>query len=517
LFKNFTNGLFPAKDTTQSGDGEKVTHEPLPDFENHTRQEKRYTTCYMCACRCGIEVTVEDNRVRFIRGNPDHPINKGVLCAKGNAGIMKQMSPAKLRNPLMRKPGTERGAGEFVEVSWEEALEVLTERLREIRATDPKKLAFFTGRDQMQALTGLWAQQFGTINWAAHGGFCSVNMAAAGLYSIGQSFWEFGDPDWDRAKYFMLWGVAEDHASNPIKIGIEKLKRRGAKFVAVNPVRTGYQAVADEWVPIRPGTDGMLALSMCHVLLSRDLVDWDYLGRYTNAPFLVIDNPGHADDGLITRNDDGKPLAWDTVQETLVDGMMPGVQAALFGEYPLPDGRRARTVMTLIAEKYLDPQYAPARAAEVCGLSAETIERLALEMAHVAFKETIEIECEWTDWAGRKHDRFIGRPVAMHAMRGISAHSNGFQTCRALHLLQVFLGTIDVPGGHRAKAPFPRHTPPPIKPARDTAPNTPLKAPPLGFPTSPEDLVIDAQGRPLRIDKAYSWEAPLANLSLIHI
>lgn len=216
MFKNFTNGLFPAKDTTQSGDGEKVTHEPLPDFENHTRQEKRYTTCYMCACRCGIEVTVEDNRVRFIRGNPDHPINKGVLCAKGNAGIMKQMSPAKLRNPLMRKPGTERGAGEFVEVSWEEALEVLTERLREIRATDPKKLAFFTGRDQMQALTGLWSQQFGTINWAAHGGFCSVNMAAAGLYSIGQSFWEFGDPDWDRAKYFMLWGVAEDHASNPV-------------------------------------------------------------------------------------------------------------------------------------------------------------------------------------------------------------------------------------------------------------------------------------------------------------
>ena len=73
------------------------------------------------------------------------------------------------------------------------------------------QLAFFTGRDQMQALTGLWAQQFGTPNWAAHGGFCSVNMAAAGLYSIGFSFWEFGAPDWDRAKYFVLWGVAEDH------------------------------------------------------------------------------------------------------------------------------------------------------------------------------------------------------------------------------------------------------------------------------------------------------------------
>ncbi len=490
---------------------------PLPKFEDHAKQEKRYTTCYMCACRCGIEVTVEDNQVRFIRGNRYHPINKGVLCAKGNAGIMKQISPAKLRNPLMRKPGTERGEGEFVEVSWDEALDYLTERLRKIRETDPKKLAFFTGRDQMQALTGLWAQQFGTINWAAHGGFCSVNMAAAGLYSIGQSFWEFGDPDWDRAKYFMLWGVAEDHASNPIKIGIEKFKRRGGKFVAINPVRTGYQAVADEWVPIRPGTDAMLALAMCHVLLSRDLVDWAYLGRYTNAPFLVIDHPGYSDDGLIARDDNDRALVWDGAGECFTDGMTPGVEAALFGEFELPDGRKARTVATLMAEKYLDDAYSPERAAKVCGVPAEQIERLALEMAHVAFKETIEIECEWTDWAGRKHDRFVGRPVAMHAMRGISAHSNGFQTCRALHMLQVLLGTIDVPGGHRAKPPFPRHTPPPIKPARDTAPNTPLSAPPLGFPTRPEDLVVDDAGRPLRIDKAYSWEAPIANHGLMHM
>ena len=185
----------------------------LPQFEDHGQQEKKYTTCYMCACRCGIEVTLEGKQVRFIRGNRNHPINLGVLCAKGNAGIMKQMSPAKLRNPLMRKPGTERGAGEFVEVSWDEALDTLTDRLRRIRETDPKKLAFFTGRDQMQALTGLWAQQFGTINWAAHGGFCSVNMAAAGLYMMGHAFWEFGDPDWDRTKYFVLWGVAEDHSS----------------------------------------------------------------------------------------------------------------------------------------------------------------------------------------------------------------------------------------------------------------------------------------------------------------
>ncbi len=491
--------------------------ESLPQFENHERQERRHTTCYMCACRCGIEVTVEDNQVRFIRGNPDHPVNRGVLCAKGNAGIMKQISPAKLQRPLMRKPGTPRGGGEFVEIGWDQALEFLSERLRKIRASDPNKLAFFTGRDQMQALTGLWAQQFGTLNWSAHGGFCSVNMAAAGLYTMGHSFWEFGDPDWERTKYFMLWGVAEDHASNPIKIGIERLKRRGGKFVAINPARTGYQAVADEWVPIRPGTDGMLALSMVHVLLSRELFDWDYLVRYTNAPYLVVETPGEPGDGLLLRDAEGAPLAWDNARESFVDARNAGISPALFGAYESPDGRSTKTVMTILAEKYLDPRYAPERAAEVCGISAETIERLALEIAHVAFRESVEIECPWTDWAGRRHEKIIGRPVSMHAMRGISAHSNGFQTCRALHVLQLLLGTIDVPGGHRAKAPFPRHIPPPVKPARESRPDTPLAGPPLGFPTAPEDLVIDEAGRPRRIDKAYSWEAPLANHGLMHM
>ena len=67
--------------------------------------------------------------------------------------------------------------------------------------------------------------------------------------------------------------------------------------------------------------------------------------------------------------------------------------------------------------------------------------------------------------AGRRHEKTIGRPVSMHAMRGISAHSNGFQTCRMLHLLQILLGSIDCPGGFRYKAPFPRPTPPPNRPA----------------------------------------------------
>src|SRR6186713_84759 len=331
---------------------------PLPQSPATTRRVE-YSTCYMCACRCGIQVTLEDDELRFIQGTRDHPVNQGVLCAKGSAGIMKQRSPAKLRKPLRRKPGALRGRNEFDEIEWDEALAIVEARLRAIRTTDPRKLAFFTGRDQMQALTGLWAQQFGTPNWAAHGGFCSVNMAAAGLYSIGFSFWEFGAPDWDRAKYFVLWGVAEDHSSNPIKIGLDKLKRNRAKFVSINPVRTGYSAIADEWVPVRPGSDGLLALAIVNVLLNDGTIDYAFLARYTNAPWLVIQDEGASDHGLFARNVEGRPLVHDEATGTLVGGLAADIKPALFGEFALPDGRRAKTVLSLAAERYLEASYAP--------------------------------------------------------------------------------------------------------------------------------------------------------------
>jgi anaerobic selenocysteine-containing dehydrogenase len=500
----------PLRDTRAPTEGDGVETSP------HVSDEIRQTTCYMCACRCGIDVHITDGAVRYIQGNRNHPVNRGVLCGKGSAGIMQHYSPARLRKPLLRTG--ERGSGQFREIEWDEALSIASDRLARIRATDPKKLAFFTGRDQSQALTAWWAMQFGTPNYAAHGGFCSVNMAVAGLYTIGGSFWEFGEPDWDRTKYLMLFGVAEDHDSNPIKIGLGKLKSRGAKVVAVNPCRTGYNAIADEWIGIRPGTDGLFILALVHELLKAGRVDLDYLVRYTNAHELVICEPGAADDGLLLRDREGRVLAWDKQRSAVVDAMAAGITPALTDER-LVLGRRVKPVFQLIADRYLDAGYSAEAAAKRCGIDANTIRRIAAELSRIAFDEPIEIAVPWTDWAGRRHETMRGRPIAMHAMRGISAHSNGFQTCRALHLLQLLLGTVDVPGGFRFKSPYPRRAPPTNKPAgKDGAkPNTPLRGLPLGFVTGPEDLLVDGSGTPLRIDKAYSWEAPFAAHGMMHM
>jgi anaerobic selenocysteine-containing dehydrogenase len=492
------------------------------DLSPKVADEVKTTTCYMCACRCGIKVHLRDGAIRYIEGNRDHPVNKGVLCAKGSAGIMNHYSPARLETPLLRVG--ERGAGEFKAITWDEALALAGQWLGDIRKSDPRKLAFFTGRDQSQALTGWWAQQYGTPNYAAHGGFCSVNMAAAGLYSIGGSFWEFGEPDWDRTRYFMMFGVAEDHDSNPIKIGLGKIKGRPAgeraKFISVNPIRTGYSAIADEWIGIRPGTDGLFVLALVHELLKADRIDLDFLVRYTNAPWLVIHEPGGPRDGLIARDGQGHPLCWNQTRSAATNALAADVAPALVGEFDLADGTKAQPAFHLMAERYLDTKYAPEAVAEQTGVTAATIKRIAAELAHAAFEQQIEIKQSWTDWAGRVHDRFIGRPVSMHAMRGISAHSNGFHTCRAIHLLQMLLGSIDTPGGWRYKPPFPRPCPPPIRPGGkpgQVAANTPLQGPPLGFPQGPEDLLIEPDGSPRRIDKAFSWEAPLSAHGLMHM
>ncbi|WP_462321284.1 sulfite dehydrogenase subunit SoeA [Halochromatium sp.] len=488
--------------------------------------EVKETTCYMCACRCGIRVHLRDGQVRYIEGNPDHPLNKGVLCAKGSSGIMKQVSPARLTKPLRRKASAKRGESQFEEISWDEAMTMLSERLGKLRATDPKKFALFTGRDQMQALTGMFAKQFGTPNYAAHGGFCSVNMATGMIYSIGGSFWEFGGPDLDHAKLFIMIGTAEDHHSNPLKMAISKFKRQGGRFIAINPVRSGYGAIADEWVPIKPGTDGALFLALTHEILKLGLFDRDFLIQYTNAAELVIDDPERDDHGMFVRDesidvtrgctDPQDKLWWDRNTGPVLTHS-DGADPRLLGSFTMPDGTPVKTSFQLLKER-VDP-YTPEWAESITGIPAATIRRLAHEMGVMARDHKIELPISWTDVWDKEHDRVTGNPVAFHAMRGLAAHSNGFQTIRALSILMSVLGTIDRPGGFRHKAPFPKPIPPCPKPPHSpdaVQPNTPLDGLPLGWPGRPEDLFVDDNGEPVRIDKAFSWEYPLAAHGLMH-
>ena len=230
-------------------------------------------------------------------------------------------------------------------------------------------------------------------------------------------------------------------------------------------------------------------------------------------------SPGAADHGLFVRDHEGNPLAADAHGGPALDANLPGISPLLAGE-AIIGGRRARPAFELLARRFLDTAWAPEAVAARCGIKAETIRRIAAELADAAFRQEIAVDVPWTDYAGRRHDRMVGRPVSMsrHAR-----HLGAFQ--RLSHLpphrcaAEYPAGTIDVPGGYRYKAPYPRPIPPGIKPAGkpgQVKPNTPLAGPPLGFVQGPEDLIIDGEGRPCRIDKAYSWKAPLAAHGLMH-
>ena len=427
-------------------------------FDNRARQQTHFTTCYMCACRCGIKVTVESNKVRFIQGNLNHPVNKGVLCAKGSAGIMKQYSAAqaqeaaeaqarqRARRGRFRRDRVGRSAGDTHGASGENPLDE-SDRARLLHRARPdagavRPVGAAVRNTQLVGARRLLLGEHGR-GWPLH----------HRLF-----FWEFGAPDWEHAKYFVLWGVAEDHSSNPIKIGLDKLKRRGAKIVSINPVRTGYSAsptsgphsTGHRWLA-GAGNRACVAQAWTHRLGVPDPLHQRTVAGRADA--------GHRWRWIVRARQGRQSDRMGPVGAARGQRSSAGHRAGV-----VRDGharRRARR------EERFFPRHRALSRRSLCSragrcrvrCSRGDHPRIAHEMAHVAFNQAVELPIAWTDMHGRKHDKVVGRPVAMYAMRGISAHSNGFHTCRALHLIQMLLGALDGPGNFRARAPYPRRIP----------------------------------------------------------
>jgi anaerobic selenocysteine-containing dehydrogenase len=240
----------------------------------------------------------------------------------------------------------------------------------------------------------------------------------------------------------------------------------------------------------------------------------------------VVDDADSDDFGLFVRSDkevtescidpDNK-MWWDRHQNCAVYSHDEQADPRLLGEFELDKKGRVKPAFQLLKERV--EEYTPEWAEGITGIPAQTIRRLAHEMGITARDEKIELPVPWTDAWGREHESITGNPVSFHAMRGLAAHSNGFQTIRALGILMTVLGTIDRPGGFRHKAPFPRPIPPCAKPPKSpdaVQPGAPLDGMPLGFPASPEDLFVDDKGEPVRLDKGFSWEYPLSVHGLMH-
>ena len=177
-----------------------------------------------------------------------------------------------------------------------------------------------------------------------------------------------------------------------------------------------------------PGTDGLLIMSLIRELM-RSGIDVDYLRRWYKFALACYRNPEEANDGLFFEMD-GEPQVLDRLTGNVVSYKTKDISVAMRGEVPLDVGGVATPVFVMMTETYMDDAYSPDTVNTV-GISAARIRQFAADLADAAFAKEVVINQPWTDWKGEKHETMVGRPVAMHSMRGISAHSNGFQTCRA--------------------------------------------------------------------------------------
>ena len=397
------------------------------------------TTCYMCYNSCNLRVHRVDGVVVKIEGNPDSPHNGTRICAKGNAAIMGLYNPHRLTRPL-RRTNPKKGLGidpEWEEISWDEALGVISERLRAIRDSDPRKLAFFTFDTQgFNTIGKAFAVAFGTPNvtTGAAEWFCG-NALHPVSWSVHGSF--FMEPDYEFTNYALLFGsqagIPAMH-KNPIGLGTQLAdarQNRGMKLVVVDPICSTAASKADEWVPIRPGTDGAMALAMAHVLVHEEgIYDREFLKHDTNAPYLI------ADDGSYVRDAEGRALLWDEISGGPLPHDAEGVQPALEGSYRV-DGRRAQPAFELLKERLLE--YTPEGVEEVTTVPAETIRRLAQELGHAAsIGSTIVLRGEVLPH----------RPAVVDFSRGAIAHKHGYLSAWAIQLLDTLIGAVDVPGGH---------------------------------------------------------------------
>jgi thiosulfate reductase / polysulfide reductase chain A len=242
--------------------------------------------CQMCTTACGIIGTVSaEGRLLGITGNPEDPNSQGSVCAKGVAGPSIVYDPYRLLYP-MRRVGA-RGEGRWRRISWEEAYEEIADRLRAIRESGhPEEFAFQQGRNRSTDIISRFLNAFGTPSFFNHRALCSLNRRAAILTTIGESDWDLGD--YENSRYILNFGSnwTEAHQGHiPVAIRMMRARERnGAKIVTFDARLSNTAALSDEWLPIKPGTDGLVALAMSNVICTEGLWDQEWFDTWCNVP-----------------------------------------------------------------------------------------------------------------------------------------------------------------------------------------------------------------------------------------
>jgi anaerobic selenocysteine-containing dehydrogenase len=237
------------------------------------------SVCGLCVGNCGVLVTLKEGRVVGIKGDPESPLNRGVLCPIGRASLEYLYHPDRLTHPLKRAGG--RGEGKWQQISWDEALSLTAEVLNKLKQEyGPESVSMVHGSAKGSMDTHLvrLANAFGTPNVVCADYVCHIPRVLAAELTFG--FFPGADYGYPPA-CIISWGANDAETHFPRHKDLGRAVNEGAKLIAIDPRETEVAKMAELWLRVRPGSDLALALAMINVVINEGLYDKDFVDRWT--------------------------------------------------------------------------------------------------------------------------------------------------------------------------------------------------------------------------------------------
>ncbi len=429
------------------------------------KQERSVATyCYQCVAGPDLlKVRIEDGIATEVAPNFDaaqiHPAG-GKACVKAFGLVQKLYNPHRVLRPMKRtnpKKGKEEDP-RFIEISWDEALDLVTEKLKAARARGlldesgyPRLAASFGGGGTPTAYMGTlpaFLAAWGPVDMSFGSGQGVKCYHSEHLYG---ELWHRAftvSPDTPLCEYLVSFG-ANVEASGGV-CGVKRhadARKRGMKRVQIEPHLSVTGACSAEWIPIKPKTDAAFLFAMIHVLLHetpRGRLDAEFLKHHTSSPYLV--GPG----GFFLRDPySRKPLVVDTTTNRAVPYDTAGIEPALEGSFTVdgievgPDQELTTYAAASVRPSFSHlvdhvSDYSPEWAGRICDVDSQIIRRVANEFVdHARVGETIEIEGQTLPF----------RPVAISLGKTVNNGWGGYECCWARTLLACLVGALEVPGG----------------------------------------------------------------------
>ena len=236
-----------------------------------------------CPDTCALHITVEGGRVVKVQGDPDHPTTHGALCTKVSRYAERSYHPERVLHPLKRTGP--KGEGRFVRVSWEEALDDIAAKLREVAARDPQAILPYSyagtmGYVQGESMDRRFFHKLGAslLDRTICSTAGSEALAATLGGKVGMHVEHFAD-----SKLILIWGSNSITSNLHFWTFAQQAKRNGAKLICIDPRKTETADKCHQHVALLPGTDGALALGLMHELIVNDWLDHDYIERHTEG------------------------------------------------------------------------------------------------------------------------------------------------------------------------------------------------------------------------------------------